>query len=130
MEVCVCQKNKHFSLREKDKFQMMNNIKLTYSLNKFELDKIMQHVLIEFCNVSVIGYNKYEDKFWCKSYTESICSLHIELAVKSKEIEYVEIKIMPMLGSINDINAFIYDFNESIQMYKTSNFIKNLLHTY
>lgn len=130
MAVCFYPRNKQFSLRGPERFRVIDDINLTYYMNKSELDKIMQHILSEFCNTSVIGYNKYQDKFWCKRYDKSICTLHIEIFVNLKGFEYSEIKLTPLIGTTDDINMFVYDFNDSIQMYRTSNFIRSVLSTY
>ncbi len=107
-----------------------NEINLTYYLNKCELDTIIQHILVDFCNISVLGYDKYEDKYWCKKYNNSSCVLHMKIQINFSSLDCSRISILPITGNKDDINMFVYDFNDSIQMYKTSNFIKSLLRKY
>ena len=59
----------------------MNNIYKTYYLGKSQIDKIINFILNEFCNMMVIGYDK--DKYWCKKYNNSLCCLHLEIIVIS-----------------------------------------------
>jgi hypothetical protein len=131
MSVCLYPRNNiNFSAREAERFQYIKEIKLTYHLRKPEFDKIMQQILIDFCNTTVLGYDKHNDKYWCKKYNKSTCTLHLEIKVISKGCDYSDIQIMPLTGEYNDINLFISDFNESVQMYKSSNFIRYILCKY
>ena len=105
-------------------------INLTYKLSKLDFDSIIQRILIDFCNINVLGYDKGEDKYWCKKYNNSSCILQLEIKVISKGCDYSNIKIMPLIGEEDVINLFVMDFNESVQIYKTSNFIKSVLCKY
>jgi hypothetical protein len=128
MSVCLYPRNNiNFSPRGPERFRVIKVINLTYYLSKSEFDKIIQHILIDFCNTTVLGYDKYNDKYWCKKYNKSRCTLHLEIKVISKGYEYSDIQIMPLTGEDDDINLFVSDFNESVQMYKSSNFIRSLL---
>ena len=107
-----------------------NEINLTYKLSKTDFDAIIQRILIDFCNMTVLGYDKNEDTYWCKKYDKSSCLLHIKIQIHFNSLDRSEISILPIIGNKDEINTFIYDFNDSIIMYKTSNFIKNLLKKY
>ena len=130
MSVCyypVEQKQKSLKYRL-ERFRIINEIKFTYSLDKSIFDKIMQRVLIEFCESTVLGYDKYFDKYWCKKMIKGICELHVEIMVNFIGYDYTEIRIIPLVGTNDNIKTFIFNFHESIQMYKTSNFIRDVLH--
>ena len=130
MSICyypIKQKSKS-SDNKLERFRIINEINITYNLDKSIFDKIMQRVLIEFCQSNVIGYNKYFDKYWCKKMNKGICKLHVEIMVNYKGYDYAEIRIIPLVGINDDIKTFIFDFHESIEMYKTSNFIRDILH--
>ena len=74
MSICLYPRNNiNFPLRGPERFREIDKIKLSYCLNKCEFDKIIQHILIDFCNTSVLGYDKYNDKYWCKN----IIKLHV-----------------------------------------------------
>lgn len=120
--------NKSKSLNYKlERFRIINEINLTYYLDKSIIDKIMKRILIDFCESSVIGYDRYHDKYWCKKYNKLICKLNIEIYVIFKGYNYSEIKIIPLVGMNEEINTFIYDFNESIQLYMESDFIRGII---
>jgi hypothetical protein len=104
-----------------------NEIHLNCRLSKSEFDAIIQRLLIDFCNMTVLGYDNYEDTYWCKKYDNSQCVLYIKIQIHFNDYERSKISILPIIGNDNDIDTFVYDFNDSIIMYKTSNFIKNLL---
>jgi hypothetical protein len=129
MSLCIypTHSTSNFELRSPDRFRG-NEIKLNCFVKKSELDKIIQHILIDFCNITVLGYDKNEDTYWCKNYDETSCILYIKIQINFNSFDSSEISILPITGDKNNIHMFIYDFNDAIQMYKTSNFIKSLLH--
>jgi hypothetical protein len=104
----------------------VNEIHLNCRLSKSEFDAIIQRILIDFCNMTVLGYDNREDNYWCKKYENQRCVLYIKMHIKVN----AKISILPIIGNKDDIDMFVYDFNDSVIMYKTSNFIKNLLRTY
>jgi hypothetical protein len=110
--------------------ERINEANLTYSLHKSEIDKIIQHILIDLCDIDVLGYDKNDDKYWCKKYNNSACIMHLELTVLLNKYDYSDIKISTLIGENNDVSSFISNFDESVQMYKTSNFIRSLLCKY
>ncbi len=118
-----------FEIKSSYGFQR-KEIKLNYYVNKREIEKIIQRILIDFCNISILGYDKNEDTYWCKKYNGSSCILYIKFRIHLISFDLSEISIAPILGDKTDINIFVYDFNDAMQMYKTSNFIKNLLCSY
>lgn len=105
----------------------MSSIELQYRIEKNEMDNIMQFILTNFCNSSVLGYNKHSDNFWCKKYDENIrCILHIEIHTKKKDIGQSEICVKPLIYNLTELQEFMSDFIDSIQIYKSSKFIRNL----
>ncbi len=103
--------------------KMSSTICLQVNIDRYEINNIIQYVLIDLCNINVLGYDKFKDHFWCKKYDNSECILHIELNINIKGYICIE----PKVFSQRELNIFIYDFIESIDICKTSNFIKNLL---
>ncbi len=120
-------KNQRLYLRCCVIFQNVDKIKITYYICKSEFDKIIQNVCIDFCDMTIFGYDNYHDKYWCKKYNKSICVLNVEIKVLSKGGDVSDIIIEPKIGDMYNIHLFVHAFNESIQMYNTSNFIRNIL---
>jgi hypothetical protein len=118
-----------FSIRNPERIRE-NEINLTYKLSKLDFDAIIQRILIDFCNIKVLGYDKLEDKYWCKKYEKASCLLYIKIQIHFISQDCSKISILPIIGKKDDINMFVYDFNDAVIMYKTSNFIKNLLVKY
>ena len=96
-------------------------------MSKTKIDSIIHLILIDFCNTSVIGYDKYDDKYWCKKYDKNKCVLHIEMKLIDKGYDLTQIQLRPQICTDKTIEAFKSDLNETIQMYKTSSFIKGLI---
>jgi hypothetical protein len=127
MSVCVHKCNGKKNLLRNASLQRIRKINLKYYLNKSEIDKIMQFILIDFCSTTVLGYDRLRDKYWCKKYNKSSCVLHLEININNKGLDCSEINIEPLLYSTSDLEMFLMDFSESIQMYKTSNFIRCIM---
>ncbi len=110
-----------------DKFRFVNIVNLSYCVDKFKMNDIIKSILIDFCKVSVIGYDNSKEKYWCKKFTDSTCELHLELEIYGKGFNISEIKIIPLIGNDNNIEKFIKTLNESIKNYQTYPFMKSLL---
>lgn len=130
MSLCFQERNNkiYISRRMKERYQMINERTLKCCLKKSEIDKIIQDIFIEFCGASVIGYDKTLDKYLCKKYIKSDCILHIEIKLLSINEDETDLAIKPLIGTDEEIESFIFDFNESLQMYISSNFIKSILY--
>jgi hypothetical protein len=130
MSLCFQQKNNkiYISQRMKERYRIINEKLLKYNLKKSEIDNIIQDIFIEFCGASVIGYDKIQDKYLCKKYIKSDCILHIEIKLLSINEDETQMSIKSLIGTDEEIESFIFDFNESLQMYISSNFIKSILY--
>jgi len=91
--------------------------------NKYELNHLMQFIIVDLCNADILGYDKSSDYYWCKKYDTLSCILHIEININS----IGTMCITPKIYSQSELETFIYDLIESIDICKTSNFIKHLL---
>jgi hypothetical protein len=114
-------------LKQKERIRITRAIKLSYCLNKNELDKIIKNILINFCNSAVLGYDRGKDKYWCKKYKKTTCEFHLEIKIDHDKMGNSQMLINPLIGYNDDIELFISDFNEAIYMYKKSNFIRCIL---
>lgn len=107
----------------------INETTIVYNLDKLVLDKIMRGILTEFCYATISGYNKLSDKYWCKKYSGPICELSVEIELISANYShnYTEIKITYLLGKYSERELFLSNFKETLEMYKTSKFIRYIL---
>ena len=110
-----------------DLYLYMRSIKLNYVINKTNLDNIMRKVLLNFCEVSVLGYNQFKQKYWCKICENKYCVLHAEIEILYKNSEQSEINILPLVGNKNNIKKFVLDIHEALYLYQSSSFIKYCL---
>jgi hypothetical protein len=132
MSICFYQNNNKLNLspRTKEGFRLVNDTIINCCLKKYVIDKIIQDIFIDFCGASVIGYDRNQDKYLFKKYIKSDCILQLEIKVLStiEDNSDSQIIIKPIIGTDKEIKSFIYDFNESLQMYVTSNFIRSILY--
>ena len=115
------------SKRRIKKFRCVNIKLIEFNINTIKLTKIMNSILTDFCEATVIGYEKRKNKYWCKKYDDKECSLHIELEIIYESIEYSTVKFVPVIGTENIIENFVSNFVESIELYRTSPFIRACL---
>ena len=92
-----------------------------------KLTDIIKGILSDFCNATVIGYDKRLNKYWCKIYEKKYCTLHVELEILNKDNEISFVKFIPIIGTDTLIENFVSNFTESIQLYTTSSFIRSCL---
>ena len=102
-------------------YRFIDYIYLQYYIDKTKLEEIIKYILIESCNISVIGYNKHRDTYCIKKNKKYYCELHIELEIKKKEFVFSQIKMNPLLGTNMNIKTFIVKLNESLLVYQHQN---------
>jgi hypothetical protein len=100
---------------------------MIYNIDKSLFDSIIEYILIDCCAASVLGYDRYLDKYWCKKMNNKICYLYVEIKINYKSYKNTEINIIPLIGKNEDINLFINDFHESIDIYHCSSFIRDTI---
>ena len=129
MSVCYYQvdKNNNFSQRTLERYRIIDVKIMAFYININKLTDIMKGILSDFCNATVIGYEKRTNKFWCKIYDKKYCSLHIELEILNKCSEITYVRFIPIIGTDSLVENFVSNFKESIQLYTTSSFIRGLL---
>jgi hypothetical protein len=119
------QSKKQIKFEEKIKY-ICNNINIFYDLSKTTIDKIINLLLIKNLNY-VVGYDKYEDKYWFKKYCKKNCVLHVEIKLFDKGYDLTQIKLSPQLFTDKTIETFKINLNETIQLYKTTTIIKDVI---
>jgi len=100
--------------------------KFNISINN--LLKIINNILSDFCDAKVIGYNTTKNIHWCKIFNDKLsCSLHIELEILLENKYSTEVKFNALIGDSSLMEDFVLNFTESIELYRTSVFIKGCL---
>jgi len=120
-------KNRVLNKKQLQLCRFNNVLNLKYDLTYSIMNLIIRYILINFCGVSVLSFDKSTGKYYCKKYNKSICLLSLEIELVEHMDGSSELKIVPLLTNNLNIKKFVYDFNEAIVLYKTSNFIKSWL---
>jgi hypothetical protein len=105
-----------------DRFRFMDDILLHSYIEKHELDSIFDRILVK-CHFSVIGYDKFHDKYWCKRLNNTTCELHFDIKIMEIDNNSTLVKILPLIGTNNDIKIFVKDLKENLQLYRATNSI-------
>ena len=113
--------------RSLKKYKFPSTKLLNVKININNLIKILKNILTDFCDVNIIGYEKRTNKYWCKKYDNNNILFHIELELINECHNSILIKFIPITGTENLIENFVLNFFESIELYKTSSFIKACL---
>ena len=108
---------------KKERFRYIDYIKLFYYIEKSNVDDIMRKILSEHCDVSVIGYDKYSDKFLCKKYGKNSCELHIEIKIINKGRNCSLVKIIPLVGVDTNIKKFVLAVDKCLRLCQTSKYL-------
>lgn len=109
------------------KCRFMHTINLKYREDKDTIDSILKYILANFCQLSVLGFDKSTGKHWCKKFKKITCEMYLEIEVIDLGYDLTEVRIVPIITDIQNVKKFVYDLNEGINLYKTSSFIKSCL---
>jgi hypothetical protein len=102
-----------------NKFFYMKNIIIDYPINKYELEKRITNIFTKYCGVSIIGYNKSNDKYYIKIFKNNKYELHIEIKLQYEEDNVSKIKFMPIICNSFNIQKLLFDIDRAINNYYT-----------
>jgi len=103
---------------------MLNCINISnVNIQKEIMNRIISNILSDFCNASVIGYNRNTNRFWCKMYNKNVCVLHTEIEI-IKKLAKSDIKVLPIIGTNILVENFVSNLRESMELYISSSFIR------
>ena len=125
MTSCFVMKDKPFKLSPRHIERcLLNCINIpNIDISAEIMNRIIINILSDFCGVSVIGYNRDTNKFWCKKYNKNVCVMHIEIEISNKLCK-TDIKVFPKIGTNILVGNFVSNLRESIELYTTSSFIR------
>ncbi len=88
------------------------------------LRAILPAILREFCGATVVGYNQSTESYWCKIDHRTDTLLRVEICIQPTTDGATRVTILPHIGADRMIAQFTSNFEESIQLYTTSPFIR------
>jgi hypothetical protein len=89
-------------------------VTLYYDIDKNTLENLIQEILVFNCHVSVFGYNKLQNVYWCKKHIYSKIELSIEIEIISRGITRSSINFVFLTGTHNQIITFMNEFAERL----------------
>jgi hypothetical protein len=95
-------------------------ITLCYGIDKHILEERLQNILIAECEVSVFGYNKCQDTYWCKKHLHAKVQLLIDIEIISNCSSSSNIIIVFQTGTQKQILNFMNKFTESLGAIQSS----------
>jgi hypothetical protein len=121
MSVCLSPINlKTFKTREKMTYKYIPNIMIYAAINNYKLLEIIKHTFLEYCNLSVFGYNNRTNEFWAKKFKNSDYLLYFTLTIKSIDYNNSFIVICPLVGSNSEIEKLVKKINQILSLYQTN----------
>lgn len=125
MSVCFNPINLNtFSPRKNIDFRYIQNIYLNCNINKHNLLDIIKFTFLDYCNLTVFGYNNINDEFWAKKICKNNYLLHFTLKIKSLDFEHSLITISPLVGNDEEIKIIYDNIKNMIDLYQSSVIIK------
>ncbi len=105
------------------------------SLSIKKLNDVLKHILRDFCNIDIIGFNNYNNTFWSKIIKNKKCILYTEIKIVINENNNSLIIInhnydyFEKIGVRNKIE-FNYSIKEGLYLYENSAFTKYVFDSY
>ena len=92
------------------------------NLNKTEIERILVKLLSKKCEMNVIGYNQYNDEYYCKKTKNNCEIMHFKIQLHSYGFNISAIKVKPVICNKINIKKFetalksaIYDYEFEVQ---------------
>jgi hypothetical protein len=95
-------------------------------INKDRLNQMINYIFIDFCKLSVYGYDSHIDEYWGKKMFANRSLLHFNFSINYHNDKSSVILISPISGDIIDINELVAKVKESFEFYSSPKFIKSL----
>lgn len=109
--------------KQNEKYRFIESKDIICYIDKYKLEDMMKFILIDYCEVSVMGYDTLRNRYWCKIYNKKKCELHIELEIEYRNTNKSEMRIIPLLGSNKILNKFLINMNECMKLYNLPKYI-------
>lgn len=94
-------------------------------INKDKLSQMINYIFIDFCKLSVYGYDSHIDEYWGKKFFTTREYLHFNFSINYHNEKSSVILISPISGDLIDINELVANVKESFELYSSSKFIKS-----
>ena len=88
------------------KYFFIEDIEIQTDLNKFEIERILLTLLTSNCGMNVIGYNQYEDAYWCKNIKNNSVLSFYKIKLNCYGFNENTIKIVPIISTKQGITKF------------------------
>ena len=88
------------------KYFFIEDIEIHTSLKKSEIERILLTLLSSKCGMNVIGYNQYEDAYWCKNVKNNTVVSYYKIQINCYGFNLNSIKIIPIVATKLGITKF------------------------
>ena len=88
------------------KYFFIEDIEINTSLKKSEIERILLTLLSSKCCMNVIGYNQYEDVYWCKNVKNNVVISYYKIQINCYGLNLNSIKIIPVVSTKLGVTKF------------------------
>jgi hypothetical protein len=81
------------------KYFFIEDIDIHTNLKKSEIERILLTLLSSKCGMNVIGYNKYDDTYWCKNVKNNSILSYYKMQINCYRLNINSIKIIPVVST-------------------------------
>ena len=96
------------------KYFCIEYIDIHTNLKKSEIERILLTLLSSKCGMNVIGYNKYDDTYWCKNVKNNSILSYYKMQINCYGFNKNTIKIIPVVSTKPGIIKFETALNVAI----------------
>ena len=88
------------------KYFFIEDIDIHTNLKKSEIERILLTLLSSKCGMNVIGYNKYDDTYWCKNVKNNSILSYYKMQINCYRLNINSIKIIPVVSTKLGVTKF------------------------
>ena len=88
------------------KYFFIEDIEINTRLKKSEIERILLTLLSSKCFMNVIGYNQYEDVYWCKNVRNNTVISYYKMQINCYGLNLTYIKIIPIVATKLGVTKF------------------------
>jgi len=111
--------------RQPIKCFFIDDIELTTNLKKEEIERMIQHILSNKCGMNVIGYNQYDNDYWCKNIKNNIVNSYFKITISGYGFDINTIKILPIISNKLGIKNFEFALKNALAEASSSHLTHN-----
>jgi uncharacterized metal-binding protein len=102
---------------------IMETVSIEYNIHKHNLERIVEYILPNRCNIKLFGYVVKEDSYWCKKMKKTKCEFLVRISIRRLDFKKSVITLEHQIGKKEDAREFINIFKRAMKLYYDPQFV-------